>query len=90
MDTRLNLKEKIQNCYDNIIKLETNYQNNLLELETLKQQYSIAQKKYELEQCTELDVLKAKQSVAEKESEIIGQMYEHMLLMEQFENSYLL
>lgn len=89
-DEKLNLKEKIQNCYDNIMNLEKNYQNNLLELETLKQQYSIAQKKYDLEQCTELDVLKAKQSVAEKESEIIGQMYEHMLLIEQFENSYLL
>lgn len=89
-DEKANLKTKIENCYDSIIKLETNYQNNLLELETLKQQLTIAQKKYDLQQNTELDVLKAEQSVAEKESEIISQVYEHMLLIEQFENSYLL
>ena len=59
-------------------------------METLKQELTIVQKKYELKQNTELDVLKAKQNVAEKESNIISQMYEHMLLMEQFENSYLL
>ena len=59
-------------------------------METLKQQLTITQKKYELQQNTELDVLKAEQSVAEKESEIISQIYEHMLLIEQFENSYLL
>ena len=89
-DEKANLKTKIESCYDSIIKLETNYQNNLLELETLKQQLTITQKKYELQQNTELDVLKAEQSVAEKESEIISQIYEHMLLIEQFENSYLL
>lgn len=89
-DEKANLKTKIENCYDSIVKLETSYQNNLLELETLKQQLTITQKKYELQQCTELDVLKAEQSVAEKESEMVGQVYEHMLLIEQFENSYLL
>lgn len=89
-DEKTNLRTKIENCYDSIIKLEKNYSNNLLELETLKQELTIAQKKYELEQNTELDVLKAEQSVAQKESDIIEQMYEHMLLMEQFQNSYLL
>lgn len=89
-DEKTNLRTKIENCYDNIINLEINYQQNLMELETLKKQLIITQKKYELEQTTELDVLKAKQSIAEKESEIIGQIYEHMLLIEQFENSYLL
>ena len=88
-DEKANLKTKIESCYDSIIKLETNYQQNLKELETLKKQLLITQKKYELKQNTELDVLKAKQSIAEKESEIIGQIYEHMLLMEQFENPYL-
>ena len=89
-DEKTNLRTKIENCYDSIVNLETSYNNNLQELETLKKQLAIVQKKYELKQNTELDVLKAKQSIAEKESEIIGQMYEHMLLMEQFENSYLL
>lgn len=89
-DEKKNLTTKLQNCYDSIIKLESDYNNNLLELETLKQELTIAQKKYELKQNTELDVLKAKQSIAQKESDLITQMYEHMLLMEQFENSYLL
>ena len=89
-DQKSSLRTKLQNCYDNIIQLETSYQNNLTELETLKQQLAIAEKKYQLQQNTELEVLEAKQNVAAKESEIIGQMYEHMLLLEQFEYSYLL
>lgn len=89
-DEKANLKSKLQNCYDNIIQLESNYDNSMLELENLKKQLTIAEKKYELQQNTELDVLKAKQSIAEKESEIIGLIYEHMLLIEQFQNSYLL
>ena len=89
-DQKSSLRTKLQNCYDNIIQLETSYQNNLTELETLKQQLAIVEKKYQLQQNTELEVLEAKQNVAAKESEIIGQMYEHMLLLEQFEYSYLL
>ncbi len=89
-DQKSSLRTQLQNCYDSIVQLESSYNNNLTELENLKKQLTISQKQYELEQCTELEVLQAKQSVAQKESEIIGQMYEHMLLLEQFEYSYLL
>ncbi len=89
-DAKEALKNSIRSCYNEIMTLESNYSNNLSQLEILKTKYETTKKKYELNMATELEVKQAQYEVANMQSTIIGQIYEHMLLAEQFENVDLL
>lgn len=89
-DSKRSLVNSITSCYNSILQAETAYNNSLKELENLKKAYEISQNEYKMGLITENEMEKSKQQVAEKESTLIGQIYEHMLLIEQFENTYLL
>lgn len=89
-DTKTQLRNSLLSCYDSILALETNIALNQKELETLKQNLAIAQTKFAQQTGTQLEMDKAEAEVLAKESDITSQIYEHMLLMEQFDKSYLL
>lgn len=89
-DAKANLEKSIRSTYDSITTLEKSYENNLKELSVLKGNLDVAEKKYELKLLTDIELENARLAVASMESTILGQIYEHMLLVEQFNNSDLL
>lgn len=89
-DTREELENKITSCYNSILQNEKEYDNAFAELENLKKSYEINENKLELGLITQLELEQTKEQIAQKESSIIQLMYEHMLLTDQLENTYLL
>lgn len=89
-DAKTELETSIRSTYNNITNLEQSYSNNLKELEVLKKDFIIAETQHQRKLITDLELEKARYSVASMENTILGQIYEHMLLVEQFENSDLL
>lgn len=84
------LGEKILACYNSAVALETEYENNLQELEVLKNKLEIVKTKYDLDLITELELQQAEYEVKVMESTIEGLIYDHMLLLDQFEHTELL
>lgn len=88
-DEKKNLEEKIREYYNSIMTLESEYKNNLEQMDILKKQLETAQKKYDMNLITEIELNDTIYKVAELESTITGQIYEHMTLLLQFEKPYL-
>ena len=89
-DTKTQLRDSLLNCYKNIVSLETAIEMNQKELDKLNQDFAIAQTKLKQQTDIQLSADKAEHAVFSMESTITAQIYEHMLLMEQFDKSYLL
>lgn len=89
-DTKEELKNKIISCYNSILQKETEYDDAFAELENLKKTNEINQSKYDMGLITQIELEQTKEQIAQKESSIIQLMYEHMMLVEQLENTYLL
>lgn len=89
-DEKTNLKEKMINTYNSIIKNETEYNSNIMELENMKKELEIKKVKYNLDKITQLELAQYEYEIKQLENKIQQQIYNHEILKIQFNNTNLL
>ena len=89
-DQKTTLKENITKNYNEIIKLENEYDSNIAELENLKKQLQIKELNLKLGKITAIEIEEHKYENKKLENTMQEQIYQHELLMRKFKNSALL
>ena len=89
-DQKDELDTQIRSCYNSIVALEKEYENTLAQLETQYKTMEITETKYKQGTITELEYLQEQYELMSLENTLVTNAYEHMLLVDQMENSNLL
>lgn len=89
-DQKTALRENITKNYNEIIKLENEYDSNMAELENLEKQLQIKELNLKLGKITVIEIEEHKYEIKKLENTIQEQIYQHELLMRKFKNPALL
>jgi len=89
-DEKTALRESITKNYNEIVKIENEYNSNSAELENMKKQLKIKELNLKLGKITEIEIDEYKYEIQKLENSIQEQIYTHELLMKKFENPSLL
>ena len=89
-EQKTSLRESITKNYNEIIKLENEYNSNVTELENMKKQLQIKELNLKLGKATEIEIEEYKYEIKKLENTMQVQIYQHELLMRKFENPALL
>lgn len=89
-DAKISLKQKIITTYNSIIKIENEYKANIIELENMKKQLEIKFVQLRLNKITQIEYDEYVYDIESLENTLKKQIYNHTLLVMQFENPDLL
>jgi len=84
------LRENITKNYNELVKLENEYNSNISELENMKNRLQIKELNLKLGKITEIEIEEYKYEIKKLENTIQEQIYQHELLMRKFKNPTLL
>lgn len=88
-EEKTNLEKTIRSQYQTILTQEQSYEDSQQELATLQAKVELAKTKLSLNLITSLELQEAEYQVEALQSDMEGQIYQHMLAVKLFEKPYL-